>query len=730
VKHVLPWVVLFLAVAVSLITLALPLDRGPFTGSVQSVEGRFWDSANRIHSHGSSELKQDGTTSPLYSLALSRVVKPGLGAVRHTRQLLLIAVLPLIALLVTALAWRHHPGWPAVIAGVAPLLVAPVLIDVGTFTPAVPAVLLALCALLLLSFRAPAGSWIIAGTMLAVAMRCLPLLAWTLALVLVVALALRREPGKRWRLIGFVVAFLGVTAVLGMTSRVGAALPPTTGIDVYRGHRPAAAGITPRRGDRDDRRWCGPLDYLRESSRIMNERLSASEAAVYWVERAFVESVTHPVNELRRDGVKVLATFQGDPTPRGVSAAFMIDRAENPWPLRVAIWAGRILLPLGLLGLGLSVRKAVRTGDRGISMLVAGALAGWLAGSITFVDADHRLLTVVCVLGGLAPLVAHVVGSQAGKRRLWGAAIATVILFGFLPVWGAVPGLGILGADYLELGALYDREGRGSAALREYERAMRLDPTDPYPRYAIAGMLARDNVLDQATAELEHLRENHPDFVPGLTGLVTLYQQQSLWQEAAAVYGEMARLEPWNPEHLNNLGTMYVQVGYYDQAVKAFEAALAINPSYKLASENLIALRDKGLAPGAPAGADSLRIAQEAILVRLRSRDFAGARADLDTAYGRFGHDRYELHFLEGTLYLLTGDPARAVPLLESAAAHMSDNVPVLANLGTAYAGAGRFQDADRVFTSALRLQPSNLQIQQSLRNLKATEDSLKHSRR
>jgi tetratricopeptide (TPR) repeat protein len=616
-----------------------------------------------------------------------------------------------------------------VISGMATLIVAPVLVDAGTFTPAVPAVLFSLCALLLLSYRAPAGAWIVAGMILALVMRFLPLLAWTLALALVIALTLRRGSGKRWRLIGFLITFLGATAALGMTGRLGAALPSTTGIDVYRGHRPAAAGVTPRRGDRDDRRWWGPLDYLRESSRITNARQSGSEAAVYWTERAIVESVTHPLHELRRDAVKLLATFESDPTPRGVSAAFMIDRAENPWPLRFAIWAGRILLPLGVLGLVLGVVQTVRAGDRGISMLVVGALAGWLAGSIAFVDADHRLLAVVCALGGLAPLVAHIVATRARRPLGWGgAAIAAVILFGFLPVWGAVPGLGILGADYLELGTLYDREGRGSAAQREYERAMRLDPSDPYPRFAIAGMLARDNVLDQATAELEHLRENHPDFVPGLTGLATLYQQQSHWQEAAAVYGELARQEPWNPEHLNNLGTMYVQLGNYDQAAKALEAAIAIDPSYKLASDNLESLRVKGLAPGAPVGADSLRIAQEAILSRLRSGDFAGARTGLDHAYQRFGHDRFELHFLEGTLYLLTGDPARAVPLLESAAQHMSDNVPVLANLGTAYAGAGRFQDAERVFQNALRLQPSNLQIQQSLQNIKATEDSLKHS--
>ena len=729
-RHALPLIVLLIALLVSLFALALPLDRGPFNGSVQSVEGRYWDSASRIHDHGTRELAKDGTASPLYSLLFAHVLKSGLGAVRNTRHALLLIVLPLIAIMITALAWRGYPGWPAVISGMATLFVAPVLIDAGTFTPAVPAVLLALGVLLILSFRESVVLWFISGLIVALVMRFLPLLAWSLALALVIALLVGRDQGKRWRLIGFLVALLGGTAALGSTGRLGAALPSSTGIDVYRGHRPAASGVSPRRGDRDERRWWGPVDYLRESSRVTNARQSTGEAAVYWTQRAMIESVTHPFHELRRDGVKLLATFQGDPTPRGVSAAFMIDRSENPWPFRIAIWTGRLLLPLGLVGLGLGVWQSVRGHKRKISMLVVGAVAGWLAGSIAFVDADHRLLTVVCVLGGLAPLIALGLEPRPHRRMtLSGVLLASVLLFGFLPSRGAVPGLGILGVDHLELGALYERAGQGSAAQREYERASRLDEDDPYPRFAIAGMLARDNVLDQATAELEHLRERHPNFVPGLTGLATLYQQQHHWQEAASIYGELAELEPWNPEHLNNLGTMYVQVGYYDQATKALEAALSIDPSYKLAADNLESLRAKGLAPGAPAGADSLRVTQEAILNQLRSGDFPGARADLDKAYTRFGHDSFELQFLDGTYYLLTHDPVRAIPFLETAAKHMSDSVPVLSNLGTAYAGAGRYQDAERVFNEALRLQPSNLQIQQSLRNMKAAEDSLKHGR-
>jgi cytochrome c-type biogenesis protein CcmH/NrfG len=58
----------------------------------------------------------------------------------------------------------------------------------------------------------------------------------------------------------------------------------------------------------------------------------------------------------------------------------------------------------------------------------------------------------------------------------------------------------------------------------------------------------------------------------------------------------------------------------------------------------------------------------------------------------------------------------------------MPSSVPVLANLGTAYAEAGRFADAERVFNDALRLQPSNFQVQKSLAGVRASADSLRRS--
>jgi tetratricopeptide (TPR) repeat protein len=728
VKQRLPFLILVAGIPLCLAALALPVDRGPFGGDVQQSEARVWETAGRIHAEGWSEWKQDPTGSPAYPLLLSPLAGKEIGAVRAARRVLCLVTLPLFALLGILLAWRGFGAWPAVPVGLGTVLVAPILLASGTFTPTVPAALFGLGTLLLLSLRGGTVSWILAGLLLALAVRFHPLVAWSLAVALCLLLLFRREPGTKRRLTGFLSALLLVTVALGATGRLGSAVPASLGIDLYRGHRAPASGVLPSRGDRDARRWWGYTDYLREGSRIKKERLSNTGGALFWGERALLEAAMHPLAELRRGVVKFLATFQGDPGPSPVGAAFLIDRAENPWPLRAACWAGRMLLPLGGLGILVGLRRAAR-GERSptIGLLAAGVFSGWLAGCITFVEGDLRLVVVLCLLGGLAPLSTALRHTSAWWR--WGAAgAAAILVFGLLPSWGAVPGLGIRGQDYLEMGALYDREGRGSAAMREYERTLRAEPDNPYPRLAIAGMLAKDNVRDQAIAELEHLREGHPDFVPGLLGLASLYQAGNQWVEAAAVYAELAKQEPWNPEHLNNLGTMYVQVGYYDQATRALEAAILLDPSYKLARDNLESLRARGLAPGAPAGADSLRIVQEGILARIREGDLTAARTALDAAYARFGSDNVELKFLEGTLFLVAGDAPRAIPLLEVSVEHMSQSVPVIANLATAYLRAGRYEDAKRTYKRALKLQPTNLQVQQALKSLEAVLDSLNRS--
>ena len=238
-------------------------------------------------------------------------------------------------------------------------------------------------------------------------------------------------------------------------------------------------------------------------------------------------------------------------------------------------------------------------------------------------------------------------------------------------------------------------------------------------------MLVRDNVTEEAIRELESLREGNPDFLPGLAILARLYERQQRWAEASSVYGELIRLDPFNLEYMNNLGTIYVQMGFYDQAVQAFQSALAIDPNYESAKVNLAALQERGLAPGGGDAADPLRTAQEQILGFVRVGNAAAADSAIQVAYERFGRTTPDLVFVDGTVRLATGRAAEAVPLFESVKAAFADSVIFLNNLAAAYAQSGRLAEAAATWEEALAVQPTNERIRRSLTQVRAQMDSL-----
>ncbi len=716
-------VLIFLVGLIALTALsALAVNRGPFERSPSGTEAIYWDAAQKA---ARGEIDAGGLSaypSPLYPRFLGLFAGDGVLAARDARRALTFLLLPLAGLLVYALVRRRAGAWPAAAAGWIAVLSAPIVLSAGSFSPSMPAAALCALALVTLDGKRSPLVWAVAGLLVGLSGQFNGTLAWVVGiLVAVMALVRPRDKGRQgWALSLAAFAFLWLAASWGGSAIAGSRspLPVVSGVDVYRGHRALASGVEPRRGDADARRWWVHRDFTREASLLSQKRMTSAQASAFWARRAAGEALRHPVAELRRTGVKALASFQGDPLPRDVGPAFLLQRGDTG-ALPVSIWLGRIALPLGLAGLLLARRRA------GWILWIA-ALSGLGAALAAYAEADARDLSLIGLAGGLALFIRALAEARGpGILRAALAGVLAVALFGLLPAFGGVPGQGVLGDDYFHMGGVYDQEKRGSAALREYERALRLEPDNPYPRYAIAGMLARDGVLEEATRELEALRESGAAFPPGLQMLARLYERQQRWAEASAVYGELVNLDPFNTEYLNNLGAVYVQVGYFDQAVQAFESALAVDPGHVAAKSNLAGLRERGLAPAQGEITDPLRLAQEQVLTFMRAGDTAAADSALQAAYERFGDSVPELKFLDGTVRLVTGRAAEAVPLLESIKASFDKDVIFLNNLAAAYAQSGKRTEAAATWEEALAMQPANERIRRSLVRVRAEMDSL-----
>lgn len=706
--------VLLAGVAGITLLVALRVDRGPFQRGPMASESVVWAEARAVAS-GTGE--PPASRRSLFAVALSPLATDSLTAVQDARRILTLIFLPLISILVWALARKRAGPWPSVLAGLAAAASGPLVLAAGSLAPAAAATAAGLFALFLLDHRRNWVSWILAGAATGLAYRLHPLLGTGLGILLLAAAWW--APGRGRRLpaaFGLTGAWLAVVLAAGVALHAAPVPGPLNGIGFFRGHRALASGVAPRRGDTDAQRWWTGLDFLREASRAEERGLPWSETQWFWAGRGVKQALTSPLAGLRRNGVKLLATYQGDPLAGDVSPAFLRKEADGQG-LGVVTWLGRILIPLGLAGLVLARRR--------VGILWAGVLSGLVASWLTYADPQTRLLGVACAAVGLALLVDVWWRGGTGRRlAATGIAVLFVAIFGVGPTLGLVPGNAIQSDDAYYLGAFYDSEKRGSVAMREYERALRANPDNPYPRLAIARMLARDHVYEESGRELERLREDHPDFVPGLQALADVYQYQEKWSDAGSVFAELIRLEPWNPEPWNNLGTMYVQIGFYDQAAKAFESALQLAPNYQVAQDNLEGLRVHGLAAGLPAQADSLRRAQEDAVARIRAGETAAADSTLQAAYARFGR-LPDLVFVEGTLRLVDGEPGRAVTLFESIRDKMQGSVIFLNNLGTAYTQVGRLQDARKTLQEALKIQPANRRLQINLDRVQAAIDSV-----
>lgn len=717
----LPILLFILGLLVLVPAVVLFTDQGPFERTPAGSQAVYWQDALATHADGAPGTPPSQTQSP-YVMLLAPLASGELGAVHRARMIQAAFFLVIFAAAAFVLGRRRIGSW-AVAGGLATVLLGPLVISAHNFSPALPAAAVLLAALIVLDRRPHWAFWAAAGVLVGLAGRFFSLLAWSLALLLLFRAVTVGSPWQRIRTGGIFLAAAAVASFLtGLPSPSQPLFPTVPGIDVYRGHREGSSGVSPRRGDGDLQGWWSFADYAREASRVRVRALTPREADAYWRGKVPGEIARDPFAEARRSGTKLLATYQGDPLPHEVGASFLRDRSESR-ALDVLVWAGRLLIPIGLWGLIWRRKQA------GWVLMVA-ALSGLAASMITFASPFGRLVTLVACGAGVGFWLQAMV---RGPSRWKGAAGALIVLglWGALPLHGGVPGLGIQGDDYFYLGTVYDREQRGSAAIREYERSIRLDPANPYPHLAIAAMLARDNVNEEALRQLEQLRTRYPDYPPVLFALVHLYQAQQQWLDAANVYGRLISIEPWNPEHWNNLGTIYVQVGFYDQAARALDSALRLDPDYQSAIENRALLRSWGIfgsGDAGPARENPFDRTQEAILELVKTEKYEAAADSLEAAYAAYGRDRVELQFLEGTLKLLSGDSEDAISVYESLRNRMPDSVTLLFNLAAAYQKLNRLEEAKATYEEARRLQPTNERVRRGLAEVEAALDSLKKS--
>lgn len=126
------------------------------------------------------------------------------------------------------------------------------------------------------------------------------------------------------------------------------------------------------------------------------------------------------------------------------------------------------------------------------------------------------------------------------------------------------------------LGMVYNNTGEYESAVREFERAVRQDPTSDDGFTGLG--LAYERLGKVSEAEQTYLRgiELRPQYWGGYAWLGGLYYRQARYQDAARMYTEMIALAPDSFRGYSNLGAMYLFQGRYRDAIPQFQRSISI----------------------------------------------------------------------------------------------------------------------------------------------------------
>jgi eukaryotic-like serine/threonine-protein kinase len=140
-------------------------------------------------------------------------------------------------------------------------------------------------------------------------------------------------------------------------------------------------------------------------------------------------------------------------------------------------------------------------------------------------------------------------------------------------------GHGCLGHVFFSIGSYED-------ALKEYQRALDIDPTnDDFRREAsrVQERLGRSADAENMLKEAVRLR---PQYWANYNGLGGFYFNQTKYAEAADMYAQVIKLAPDTTWGYTNLGAAYIKLGRYDEAIPMLERGVSIRPT-ALAYSNL-----------------------------------------------------------------------------------------------------------------------------------------------
>ena len=130
------------------------------------------------------------------------------------------------------------------------------------------------------------------------------------------------------------------------------------------------------------------------------------------------------------------------------------------------------------------------------------------------------------------------------------------------------------------LGLAYYEKGRLHEAIKEYRKALVLNPHHPLAHYNLGFAYGEKGRLDEAISEYKKALTINPNLAEAHTNLGLVYAKKGRLEEALSEYKKALTINPNLVEAHYNLGLVYYKEGRLDDAISEYKHALVIRPRF------------------------------------------------------------------------------------------------------------------------------------------------------
>ncbi len=144
--------------------------------------------------------------------------------------------------------------------------------------------------------------------------------------------------------------------------------------------------------------------------------------------------------------------------------------------------------------------------------------------------------------------------------------------------------------NHYNLGIVYIHQGRSEDALKEFTLAEENSPRDSQMLENLGGVYSRLNQYDNSIRVYERLLEENRRNIKILSRMGEIYYKKGELDRAFDIYKQITLIEPAGENARNaylNMGNILDDAQRFDEAIDAFNRALAINPKDEDAQFNL-----------------------------------------------------------------------------------------------------------------------------------------------